>query len=139
MLNREYFPDLIDLHQQHIKSFEGNKELTKKWDNIKDRAVERILKIDIDPYVRLRELNVFCKNLTKLEIEELLLEITVTNALGKDKTFNSSLTTAGRILPNLEKKLIVKVPEDITLVNAQKITAKVMQVVFKIKINSTLN
>lgn len=130
MLNREYFPDLIDLHQQHIKSFEGNKELTKKWDNIKDRAVERILKIDIDPYDRLRELNVFCKNLTKLEIEELLLEITVTNALGKDKTFNSSLTTAGRILPNLEKKLIVKVPEDITLVNAQKITAKVMQVVF---------
>lgn len=130
MLNREYFPDLIDLHQQHIKSFEGNKELTKKWDNIKDRAVEKILKIDVDPYDRLKELNVFCKNLTKLEIEELLLEITVTNALGKDKTFNSSLTTAGRILPNLEKKLIVKVPEDITLVNAQKITAKVMQVVF---------
>ncbi|MDD3000473.1 MAG: hypothetical protein PHF29_01825 [Candidatus Riflebacteria bacterium] len=130
MLNREYFPDLIDLHQQYTNSFEQNPELSKKWENIKDRAVEKILKIDIDSYDRLRELNIFCKNLTKLEIEELLIKITVTNALGKEKSFNSSLITAGRILPSLEKKVIVKVPEDITLVNAQKITAKVMQVNF---------
>ena len=96
-----------------------------------EEAVSKIIKIEIDPTNRVRELNIYCRNLTQLEIEDIQVEISVVNYLGKETSFIASLVEeSGKILPMLEKSIHIKPPEDINLSNAQKISCKVVKIDF---------
>lgn len=131
MKNREYYIDLNDLYNQFAEKFPQNSTEKAQWDSIIEEAVNKIVHIEIDPTDRVRELNIFCKNLTELEIEDIIVEITIVNHLGKSRSFKSSLTKeVGNILPELEKNIHIRPPDDMNLTNAQKISCKVDKIHF---------
>lgn len=131
MKNREYYIDLNDLYKEHVNKFPKNSKEKALWDSIMEEAVSKIIKIEIDPTNRVRELNIYCRNLTQLEIEDIQVEISVVNYLGKETSFIASLVEeSGKILPMLEKSIHIKPPEDINLSNAQKISCKVVKIDF---------
>lgn len=130
MQNRQFYPELIDLHKQYLNRFPADSPHKKTWNEILDNAVGKILKIEIDPQLGLSELNVYCQNLTSLEIGQVWLKIGIKTATGEEKNFMAPLLPHGRILENEEKHQIIKVPNDISLANSVGIEYRIVQIDF---------
>ncbi|MDD3145886.1 MAG: hypothetical protein PHD82_01180 [Candidatus Riflebacteria bacterium] len=129
MQNREYFPELIDLHKQYLNRFRLDSPYRKTWNEILDNAVSKTVKVDIDPQLGLKELNVYCKNLTNLEIGQVWIKFVVLHPSG-DKSFLAPLLPFGRILPQDEKHLTIKTPDDISLAGCTGIDSRIIQIDF---------
>lgn len=129
MQAREFYPELINLHKQYLNRFPVDSPYKKAWNDILDNAVGKILKIEIDPQMGMRELKIFCHNLTKLEIGQVWLKIII-KEVGEEKSFMAPLLPQGRILPDEEKELVVKSPADISLTNNIGIEYRIVQIDF---------
>ena len=130
MENREFFAELIELHQQFLNRFEIDSPYKAAWDQIFNRAVNKIIKLEIDPQLHLRELNVSCLNLTHLEITQIWLEIVVKSKTIGDKTFTAPLLPHGRLYEQQEKDIIIRAPDHISLAEADSVDYRIMRLDF---------
>ncbi len=128
--NREYYPDLIAMHQNFNKHFEQNPELAALWDNVMDKAIDKILKVDFDVYETAKEMTIFYKNLSNLEIDRLEFEFSVVDYYGQISKFKTAVVKAGRVLPQAEKNTTIKIPADVRVRGAKQITHKVTKLLF---------
>jgi hypothetical protein len=129
MQNREFYPDLIDLHKQHLSRFPVDSPHKQAWNDVLDNAVTKIIKMEIDPQPGLRELNVYCKNLTSIDIGQVWARINIKTADG-EKSFMAPILAQGRLFSNDEKHMHVKVPDDINLGTNPEINHRIMQIDF---------
>lgn len=129
MQQREYYPELVELHKQYLNRFPVDSPHKKIWNDILDNAVSNTVKIDIDPQLGQKELNVYCQNLTSLEIGQVWVKFLVKSELG-EKGFMAPLLPFGRILPKDEKHLVIKTPADISLAGATGIDSRIVQIDF---------
>jgi hypothetical protein len=129
MQNREFYPDLIDLHKQHLSRFPVDSPHKQAWNDVLDNAVTKIIKMEIDPQPGLRELNVYCKNLTSIDIGQVWARINIKTADG-EKSFMAPILAQGRLFYNYEKHMHVKVPDDINLGTNPEINHRIMQIDF---------
>ncbi len=130
MENRGFYPEVIELHKQYIKSFAIDSPVKLLWNDILDRTVQKILKLEIDPKLSQKELRVYCKNLTKLQIKQAIAKIDIQYLNGTEKSFLTKLIRSGRLFEQQEKTLSIEVPSDITLNEFENITCRIMQVDF---------
>lgn len=130
MEDRKYFRELIELHKQYLTNFPGDSSLRNTWNEIFDRTTRKILAIDIDPQHRLREMSVHCQNLSDLEIGQVWLRISVKSRLSGEKTFITALMPHGRLYPNQEKHINIKVPDHIILSDSEAIEHRINQIEF---------
>jgi hypothetical protein len=128
--NRGYYPDLIAMHQRFNKYFLANPTKAVLWENIMDKAVDKILKIDLDVYETSKELAIYCKNLSDLEIDELELRIVVTDYYGQTNSFLTHVVKAGKILPGFEKNAIVRIPKEISIRDSKLVSHQVTKLLF---------
>ncbi len=129
MQNREFYPDLIDLHKQYLSRFPVDSPHKTVWNEVLDNAVAKIIKMEIDPQPGLRELNVYCKNLTNLDIGQVWARIDIKNESG-EKSFMAPVLSQGRLFSNDEKHMYVKAPDDINLGPNPEISYRIMQIDF---------
>jgi hypothetical protein len=130
MENRGFYPEVIELHKQFIKSFPVDSPVKLLWNEILDRTVQKILKLDIDPKLSQKELRIYCKNLTKLQIKQAIAKIDIQYMNGTEKSFLAKLIRSGRLFEQQEKVLSVDVPADVTMNEFENITFRIMQVDF---------
>ncbi|MBU1108637.1 MAG: hypothetical protein KKB51_18320 [Candidatus Riflebacteria bacterium] len=130
MENREFFAEFIELHQQFLNRFEIDSPYKMIWDQIFDRAVNKIVKLVIDPQLHLRELNVSCLNLTELEITQIWIEIMVKSRVAGNKTFSVPLLPHGRLYEQQEKNVIIRAPDSISLADADSVDYKIIRLDF---------
>lgn len=125
MQDRGFFPDVLDLIEDYNSTFNKESKHFEKWNEIVDKAVAESITIEIDPQLDLRELNVYCKNLTDLDIRQVTLNITVTSNLGVSQSFSSSLLSQSSLRSREEKQIKIKCPSDISIANAVSISHRV--------------
>jgi hypothetical protein len=130
MENRKYFSELIDLHKQYLGYFPADSKQLSTWNEIFDRSTNNMLKIEIDPHLRLRELNVYCKNLTNLEIGQVWIKIQVKSRTGDEKSFLAPLLPHGRLYGEQEKNVTIKAPEHISLSESSSIEYRIPRIEF---------
>jgi len=130
MEERKYYRELIELHKQYLTSFPGDSSLRSTWNEIFDRTTRKMLAIDIDPQHRRREMSVHCQNLTDLEITQVWLRIAVTSRLAGEKSFIIALMPHGRLYPNQEKQISIRVPDHINLSDSESIEHRINQIEF---------
>lgn len=130
MESRSFFAELIELHQQFINHFEIDSPYKAVWDQMFNRALNRIIKLDIDPQLHKRELSVSCLNLTPLEITQIQLKLTVRSRVSGDKTFTAALLSHGRLYEKQEKNVIIRAPDDISLFAAENIDYQILRLDF---------
>lgn len=128
--NRKYYPDLIAMHQRFSKHFEANPEMAVLWENIMEKAIDKILKIDLDVYETSKELAIFCKNLSNLEINQLELKIIITDYYGQTSSFITPVVKAGKILPGFEKNNVIRIPREISIRDSKQVTHQVTKLLF---------
>ncbi len=129
MQNREYYPELVDLHKQYLNRFRVDSPYKKTWNEILDNAVSKTVKIDIDPQLGQKELNVYCQNLTNLEVGQVWVKFIIRSETG-EKGFMAPLLPFGRILPKEEKHLTIATPSDISLTGISGIESRIIQIDF---------
>ena len=130
---RGFFPDVLDLFQSSIvQSYmrEAPKYYSKMWNSLVDEAVADSVSIDLAPLLNLRELNVYCKNLTDLDIKQVRIKIDVLSNLGITKSFTTPLFSHQNLRNHMEKQIRVKCPADISLADAVRITHRVERLEF---------
>ncbi|NLF96520.1 MAG: hypothetical protein GX569_07265 [Candidatus Riflebacteria bacterium] len=130
MESRGFYAELIDLHRQFITGFDIESPYKTLWDQIFNRALHRIIKLEIDPQLHLRELNISCLNLTHLEITQVLLKITIKSRLSGERTFNAELLPHGRLYEQQEKNVIIRAPDEISLADAESIDYQILRLDF---------
>ena len=130
MQERGFFPDVLDLIEQYKTSFQENSKYQTKWNELIDKAVAESITIEADPLLDVRELNLYCKNLTDMDINQVKLTINVTSTLGITKSFDVSLLSQSSLRSREEKQIQVKCPADISLSDAAKITHRVTSLGF---------
>ncbi len=130
MQNRGFFPEVLDLIEDYKTEFDEESKYYSKWNEIIDKAVADSVAIEIDPLINLKEMNIYCKNLTDFDIEKLKLNISVISKFGNVQSFNISLLSQSSLLSRDEKKLIIKCPADISLSNAAEIKYRVTNLEF---------
>lgn len=130
MENRKYHSELIELHKQYLNVFASDSPLRNTWNEIFDRATSKMLKIEIDPNLGLREVNVHFQNLTELEVTQIWLRITVKSTTTGEKSFLAPLLPHGRLFGNQEKQLVIKAPDHISLSDSESIEHRITQIEF---------
>jgi hypothetical protein len=128
--NRGFYAELIDLHRQFINGFGPESPYRTLWDQIFSRALHRIIKLDIDPQLHLRELSLSCLNLTHLEITQVLLKIMVKSRIAGEQTFTTELLSHGRLYEQQEKNIIIRAPDNISLADAESVDYKILRLDF---------
>ena len=129
MQRREFYPELIDLHKQYLNRFPVDSPHKKTWNEILDNAVGKIIKLEIDPQLGVREMKVYAQNLTSLEIGQVWIKFVIRQATS-EKSFLAPLLPHTRILSKEEKHLLIKVPDDISLADNTGIDYRVIQIDF---------
>jgi len=129
MQSREFYPELIDLHKQYLNRFPVDSPHKKTWNEILDNAVGKIIKLEIDPQLGIRELKVYAQNLTNLEIGQVWIKFVIKQATS-EKSFLAPLLPHTRILAKEEKHLLIKVPDDISLADNTGIDYRIIQIDF---------
>ncbi len=130
MGERGFNSELIDLHKQFLPDFAIDSPLKETWNSILDTIVEDTLKIEVDTKLRQKELNVFCKNLTDKQINQILIRIQVKYKKGNEKSFIARLLKNERLFEHQEKKLLITVPPDISLIDYESLSYRIMQIDF---------
>lgn len=130
MENREFFAELIELHQQFINRFEIDSPYKVLWDQLFNRSLNKIIKLEIDPQLHLRELNVNCLNLTHLEITQVWLKITVKSRVSGDKSFTAELLPHGRLYEQQSKDIVIRAPDHISLADAESVDYQITRLEF---------
>lgn len=130
MENRSFFAELIELHQQYNSHFEIDSPYKAAWDKMFNRALHKIIKLDIDQQLHKRELNISCLNLSHLEITQILLELRVKSKTSSDKTFIAELLARGRLYEKREKNVIIRAPDEISLADAESIDYQILRLDF---------
>ncbi len=130
MQDRGFFPEVLDLIADYKSEFDAESKYYSKWNEILDNAVAESVAIEIDPLVNLKEINVYCKNLTDFDIKQVQLDLNFTNNIGHTKGFNVSLFSQSSLLSKNEKKIIVKCPSEISLSNLVDIKYRVTKLEF---------
>ncbi len=128
--NRGFFAELIDLHRQFITGFDAESPYKNMWDQIFNRTLNRIIKLDIDPQLHLRELNVSCLNLTHLEITQVLLKIKIKSRISGEKNFTAELLPHGRLYEQQEKDIVIRAPDHISLADAESVDYQILRLDF---------
>ena len=129
MQERGFFPEVLDLIEQNKSSFK-NPQYQAKWNELLDKAVAESITIEADPVQNVRELNLYCKNLTDLTINQVTLNIEVTSNLGVTKSFDVSLLKQSSLRSKEEKQIQVKCPDNISLSDFAKISHRVTSLEF---------
>ena len=130
MQERGFFPDVLDLIEQYKTGFNQDSKYLKIWNELIDNAVAKSITIEADPEQNLRELNVYCKNLTDLDIRQVTLNINVTSNLGVSQSFNVSLLSQSSLHSREEKQIRIKCPNDVSLTNTVSIDYRVTSLEF---------
>lgn len=134
MQERGFFPDVLDLFRDEIiQNYKKNAPdyYTEMWNEIVDRAVADSIAIEASPHQGLRELSLYCKNLTDLDIKQVKLNIEVLSNLGVIQNFTVTLFNQNS-LSNKEEKLVqVRCPAEISLSDAARISHRVESMEFK--------
>jgi hypothetical protein len=130
MENREFFAELIELHQQFANSFEPDSPYKALWDQLFNRALNKIIKLEIDPQLHLRELSVNCLNLTHLEITQVWLKITVKSKISGDRSFMAELLPHGRLYEQQAKDITIRAPDNISLADAESVDYQITRLAF---------
>lgn len=130
MKHREYSSQVIELHKKFLNAFPIASPLKDTWNSIMDKTVDDTLKLDIDPKLREKELDIYCKNLTGKQINQILIRISVKYKNGSDKSFFSTLLANERLYEHQEKHLFVFPPDDVSLLEIEKIEYRIMQIDF---------
>jgi len=130
MENRGFYAELIDLHKQFINRLDDESSYKNFWNQIFNRALNKIIKLEIDPQLHLRELNISCLNLTHLEITQVLLKITVKSRVSGERSFTSELLPHGRLYEQQEKDIIIRAPDDISLADVESIDYQILRLDF---------
>ena len=95
-----------------------------------DSTVKQIITTDIDPENLNREIKIYCKNLTALEIGQVWLRITVKSTDDSEKSFVAPLLKQSRLIEDQEKEIFLQLPEDISLANKASVYSNVVQIDF---------
>lgn len=130
MEERKYYRELIELHKQYLSQFPGDSSLRSSLNEIFDRTTRKMLQIDIDPQLGLREMNVHCENLTDLEMTQVWLRVSVKSRLSEEKSFVTALMPHGRLYPNQTKQISIRVPDHINLSESESIEHRINQIEF---------
>ncbi|HAE40676.1 MAG TPA: hypothetical protein DCG57_18895 [Candidatus Riflebacteria bacterium] len=130
MENREFFAELIELHQQFANSFEPDSPYKVLWDQLFNRALNKIIKLEIDPQLHLRELSVNCLNLTHLEITQVWLKITIKSRISGNKSFMAELLPHGRLYEQQAKDITIRAPDNISLADAESVDYQITRLSF---------
>lgn len=129
MGKRGFIPELFDLINKY-KPKTNDKKYFDKWNELIDKSVKSSINIEIDPVSDLRELNLYCKNLTNLDISEIVLNITVISKFGTSQSFEVQLLKQNTLRSKDEKQIQVKCPSDVSLTTAAKINHRVTRLEF---------
>ena len=130
---RGFFPDVLDLVETDIVQGYKNEApdyYMPMWNELIDKAVAESIAIEIDPQQGLRELNIYCKNLTDLDINQVYIKIDVLSNLNENQSFTVPLLSQSYLRSREEKQLQVKCPPDISIANAVSITHRVESLEF---------
>lgn len=130
MENRGFFPDVLDLISQYKPSFNETSVYLPKWNEIIDKAVAESLSIEAEPRRSLREFDLYCKNLTDLDINQIVIKIDVTSNLGVIQSFTTSLLNQSYLRSREEKHLKIKCPDYISVADAINISHRVTSLEF---------
>ncbi|GAB4270666.1 MAG: hypothetical protein Kow0029_07630 [Candidatus Rifleibacteriota bacterium] len=130
MKNRGYTSQVIELHKKYLNAFPIGSPLKETWNKILDKTVDGTLKIEIDRKLRKKELDIYCKNLTDKQIGQILVKFTIKYLNGTEKTFYSKLLKDERLFEFQEKHLYVEAPIDVSLIDADEISYRIMQIDF---------
>lgn len=130
---RGFFPDVLDLVEQDIVQGYKNEApdyYMPMWNELIDKAVAESIAIEIDPQQGLRELNIYCKNLTDLDINQVYIRIDILSNLNVKQSFIVPLLSQSYLRNREEKHIQVKCPDDISIANAVEITHRVESLEF---------
>lgn len=131
MSRNRFYSEVLDLHKQYLQDFPFDSKEKKLWNQILDETVKKIIKIDIDPVLNEKKLQLYCKNATRISISQIFVKFILKYPGGIKKSFLSKiLTTSGNLLSKEEKDIELNVPDDITLNGIESIDYRVMQVDF---------
>ncbi|MDD2997641.1 MAG: hypothetical protein PHV05_01195 [Candidatus Riflebacteria bacterium] len=130
MQQRKFYPELLDMHKQFFKDFSRDETWKAAWKNMFDSTVKQIITTDIDPENLNREIKIYCKNLTALEIGQVWLRITVKSTDDSEKSFVAPLLKQSRLIEDQEKEIFLQLPEDISLANKASVYSNVVQIDF---------
>ncbi len=130
MQKRGFYPDVLDMIQQFRKNFKADSKYLSKWNDLVDKSVSECLDIEIDPVSDLKDLNIYCKNKTNLDIDLVTLDIEISSNFGNKQNFTTTLFTQTTLRSKEEKRIKVKCPHDFNLADATTLAHRVTELNF---------
>jgi hypothetical protein len=130
MRERGFNSQVIDLHRTYLNAFPIGSPLKDTWNDILDQTVNNTLKLEIDPSLRRKELKIFLTNLTDRQISHILLKLIIKYPNGTEKSLFSHLLQQERLFEKQERELLITVPADISVSDAEKFEYRIMQIDF---------
>lgn len=130
MASRGFISEFIKNQNRFSNSFPQESNYISEWNALYKTITEKHIKIETDPKMASKALNVYCTNLTDKEIIEMTLNFTVTSETGTKHEFSAQVLREGRIMNNQEKALLINVPDNVSIAESVKIECCVEKVVF---------
>lgn len=130
MQKRGFYPEVLELINQYQSRFEEDTKYLPKWNELLDKAISECISIEVDPITNLKELNIYLKNLTHLDIKQVAIDVEITSGFGTKQSFAPTLLNQNTLRSKEEKQLKIRCPHDFNLSEASKIEHRITKIEF---------
>ncbi len=124
---RGFNHSLLEFYRKFYPLSKTDPAIATLWNDVLDRTVRRLVKMEMDPHLNLNYLVVNCVNIGEFPLRKLRIKI---NLVVKDKeeTFQSLLFPDNFLFPGVDKNIEVPPPDGISVHAATNIRWRVLDV-----------
>lgn len=125
MEKRGYYHELIQFYRSIIRWANQDPRHLTIWNELFERTIPQVLKIEVDPHLNLNQVNIYFKNVSDFAIRRVVLKITLSGKEG-DRSFEKLVLDNDSLLPGVEKMFVIEPPPDCFMRTTKSITARVI-------------
>ena len=125
MEKRGYYNELIQFYRSNIAWARQQPKQLAVWNEIFERTLTQVLKIEVDPHLAQNQVNLYCKNISDFAIRRVVLEIMLSGKEG-NRSFETLVLDNDTLLPGVEKMFAIEPPPNRFMRSTKSITARVL-------------
>lgn len=125
MEKRGYYNELIQFYRSNIAWARQQPKQLAVWNDIFERTLAQVLKIEVEPHLALNQVNLYCKNISDFAIRRVVMKVMLSGKEG-DRSFETLILDNDTLLPGVEKMFAIEPPPNCFMRSTKSITARVV-------------
>jgi hypothetical protein len=119
--SKGFYRETIEFKRAFSASVKSDTVLTRYWNELLNRSVHQVLKMEIDPHLQLNKLDGHCQNLGEFSISKVKLRIILQLPTG-EKSFKTEIFSTSPLHAGQDRTIEIEPPQGLLVHHAKSVT-----------------